>query len=197
MEATLFRTWDFTLIIKQVKVVSRNIILIGVAGVGKTTMGQMVGAKMGISFLDVDTGFEIEEGASIDSLLARYGDEKYNRRMLGYFIKQINERDHVIFAVPGRLLRYKGFWDAARANGIPIHLRGKPLEVYNRQEIWFKGRKITQVEKMTERSKLEFYDYYNWMIRYCNKAEHVVRITGDKENDLETLCKKITEFSQR
>lgn len=171
-----------------------NIVLVGVAGVGKTTLGKLAAEELGLSFLDVDMGFEDVEGSDIDSLLDRYGDKEFDNKLLTYFVKQINRGDHTVFASPARITHYKGFWKLVRLNGVSIHLRGKPMEVYMRQDVWVKGRKLTKEDKLKKQWKQDFYDYYEWRLRHCQKAEYTVRIVGNKQIDADNLCKKITEI---
>lgn len=172
----------------------KNIVLIGVAGVGKTTLGKLAAEKLGMSFMDGDMGFEEAEEADIDTLLGRYGDEGFNNRLLNYFVKHISRNYHTIFAAPPRITHYKKFWDMVKLNGVSIHLRGKPMEVYMRQDTWVKGQKLTKKEKIKKQWKREFYDYYEWRLRHCQKADYTVRIVGNKSTDTEKLCKKITEI---
>lgn len=132
----------------------RNIVLVGVAGVGKTTLGKRAAKKLGMSFVDVDMGFEDVEGSDIDTLLNQYGGEGFNKRTLTYFATLINRADYTIFATPARVTHYKRFWEVVRLKGISIHLRGKPMEVYMRQDMWVNGRKITKEEKLKSVKRL-------------------------------------------
>jgi len=172
-----------------------NIILVGVAGVGKTTLGKLAAEKLGMSFVDVDMGFEAAEDSDIDTLLERYGEKEFDKRLLAYFTKQISRAEHTIFAAPARITHYKRFWEVVRLNGISVHLRGKPMEVYMRQDVWVKGQKLTKEEKLEKQRKQEFYDYYRWRLKYCQRADHTVRIVGNKQIDTENLCKKIAEIT--
>jgi shikimate kinase len=147
-----------------------------------------------MSFVDVDMGFEDVEGSDIDTLLGRYGDKEFDKRILTYFATLINRADYTIFAAPARVIHYKRFWEVVRQNGISIHLRGKLMEVYMRQDMRVNGRKITKEEKLKEQWKREFYDYYEWKLRYCQKADYTVRIQGSKQIDAESLCEKIAEI---
>lgn len=174
--------------------IKKNIVLVGVAGVGKTTLGKIVSEKLGMPFVDVDIGFEEVEGADIDILLDRYGEDGFNHRILSYFKNQIRREDHTIFAAPARITHFKGFWDIVSQNGVSIHLRGKPMEVYMRQDMWVKGRKVSKEEKLKKRWKREFYDYYEWRLRHCQKADFMVQVVGNKQIDAEHLCKKITQI---
>jgi shikimate kinase len=172
----------------------RNVILVGVAGVGKTTLGKLAAEKLGMSFVDVDMGFEDVEGTDIDTLLERYGEDGFNHRILSYFTDQIRRENHTIFAAPARVTHYKRFWEVVRENGVSIHLQGKPMEVYMRQDMRVMGRKLTDKEKLKKQWKREFYDYYWWRLGHCQKADYMLKIVGNKQTDTENLCKKITEI---
>jgi shikimate kinase len=178
----------------NLKKAKKNIVLVGVAGVGKTTVGEIAAKKLNMAFVDMDMEFEAAEEADIDTLVDRYGDDGFNHQLLLRFEKQIRSKDHTIFAPSPRVLRYKEFWAIVKQNGISVHLQGKPSEIYMRQEMWLGKRKITQEEKSNERWKSEFNDYYAWEIRYCKKADHTVRIVGNKQVDAETLCKTIRQL---
>lgn len=172
----------------------RNIVLVGVAGVGKTTLGKIASEKLAMSFVDVDMGFEDAEGADIDTLLERYGEDGFNHRILSYFSDQIRKEDHTIFAAPARITHLKGFSDIVKQDGVSIHLRGKPMEVYMRQDTWVQGRKLSKEEKLKKRWKREFYDYYKWRLRHCQKADFTVQVVGNRQIDAENLCEKITQI---
>ena len=136
---------------------------------GKTTLGKRAAKKLGMSFVDVDMGFEDVEGSDIDTLLNQYGDEGFNKRILTYFATLINRADYTIFAAPARVTHYKRFWEVVKLKGISIHLRGKPMEVY----CGFKGsfpRRLFLVEGIkdeSDRGILRLNMKQNHGIEYC------------------------------
>lgn len=139
--------------------------------------------------------FEDAEGFDIDTLLKKYGGEEFNNRLLTYFTKNIRMANHTIFASPARIMDDKNFWEVTRLNGISIHLQGKPMEVYMRQDMWVNGKKLTKNEKLNDQWKQNFYDYYEWRLTHCQKADHTVRIIGNKRTDTKNLCKMIAELT--
>lgn len=175
--------------------IKRKIVLVGVAGVGKTTLGKLAAEKLDFLFLDIDVGFEEKEGSNIEALLERYGETEFDNRLLTYFAEQIIRDKATIFAIPARILNRKKFWDVVRLHGVSIHLQGELLDVFMRQDIWVNGRKLTKEEKLEKQKwKLEFNDYYNWRLKHCQKADYTVRIVGNKQIDTENLCEKLSEI---
>jgi shikimate kinase len=173
----------------------RKIVIVGVAGVGKTTLGKLAAEKLGFLLADVDIGFEQEEGSNIETLLERYGDTEFDKRLLAYFAEQISLDNAAIFAAPARILNYKKFWDVVRLNGVSIHIQGELMDIFMRQDIWVNGRKLTKEEKLEKQKwKHEFNDYYEWRLKHCQKADYTVSIVGIKQIDAENLCKKLSEI---
>ena len=173
----------------------QKIVLVGVAGVGKTTLGKLAAEKLSFFFLDVDVGFEEKEGSNIETLLERYGDTEFDNRLLTYFVEQIIGENATIFAAPARILNRKKFWDVVRLNGVSIHLQGELMDIFMRQDIWVNGRKLTKEEKLEKQKwKREFNNYYKWRLKHCQKADYTVRIVGNKQIDTENLCEKISEI---
>ena len=58
----------------------RRIVLTGFMGSGKTTVGPLVAARLGWSFIDVDDVIEAEADATIPELFARHGDAPFRQR---------------------------------------------------------------------------------------------------------------------
>ena len=58
----------------------RRIVLTGYMGSGKTTVGPLVAAQLGWSFVDVDDVIEAEAGAPIAEIFARHGEAAFRER---------------------------------------------------------------------------------------------------------------------
>jgi shikimate kinase len=58
----------------------RRIVLTGFMGSGKTTVGPLLAARLGWSFLDVDDVIEAETGTTIAEFFALHGEERFRER---------------------------------------------------------------------------------------------------------------------
>ena len=58
---------------------SKNIVLIGMAGVGKTTVGRVLSKKIQRKFLDIDQEFEDQTKIRITDFFAIYGEKEFRR----------------------------------------------------------------------------------------------------------------------
>lgn len=168
-----------------------NIALVGVAGVGKTTLGALAAEGLGMAFVDIDVAFEEAEGADIDTLIDKYGEDGYDRRLFDLLEESLAVSERTIVAVPARLMSSRGLWDVLAARAVSVHLRGEPMDIYHRQPLYLRGRMLTDEEKLEGRWLRDFMDYYRWRLEHCERAEHTVRVEGDKGRDTERLCERI------
>src|SRR3954463_8612009 len=52
----------------------QRIVLVGLMGAGKTSIGRRLAARLGLPFVDADSEIERAAGCSIPELFARYGE---------------------------------------------------------------------------------------------------------------------------
>src|SRR5947207_11778628 len=55
----------------------RSIVLIGMMGVGKSSIGRRLGARLGLPFVDADGEIEQAAGMSIADIFARHGEAEF------------------------------------------------------------------------------------------------------------------------
>jgi shikimate kinase len=78
----------------------RRIVLTGFMGSGKTTLGPLVAARLGWSFIDVDDVIEAEAGATIAELFARHGEAAFREREHAT-IARLAAADSLVLALGG------------------------------------------------------------------------------------------------
>ena len=112
-----------------------NIVLIGMPGAGKTTLGQAYAKALGRSFLDMDR--LCEEGAKmpVPEIIEKYGESAF-RDLETVVAKGIGKEHSQVIATGGGAILRKETMDALRQNGkilwldVPIEnlaLEGRPL----------------------------------------------------------------------
>lgn len=55
----------------------KNLVLIGLPGCGKTTVGQRLAAELGLAFVDCDAEIEKRAGKTIPEIFSREGEEQF------------------------------------------------------------------------------------------------------------------------
>jgi shikimate kinase len=54
-----------------------RVVLVGIMGAGKTTVGRLLAARLGYKFRDLDDDIERRVGLSVQEIFRRYGEERF------------------------------------------------------------------------------------------------------------------------
>jgi shikimate kinase len=85
----------------------RRIVLTGFMGSGKTTLGPLVAARLGWSFIDADDVIEAEAGVTIAELFARHGEAAFRERERAT-IARLAAGDSLVLALGGGAIEHEG-----------------------------------------------------------------------------------------
>lgn len=112
-------------IFNYVKAQKQNIVLIGMPGSGKTTIGQAVAKKLGRDFVDSDDEIKKIIKTEISDYFSQYGEENF-RNVETQVIKDIAKRSGTVIATGGGAVLRQENIDALKMNGI-IYFLDRPL----------------------------------------------------------------------
>ena len=121
--------------------VKSNIVLIGMMGCGKTTLGTMLAQKLGRRLVDTDELIVAREGRSINEIFATDGEGYFRDQELGVSEELARERDLVISCGGGLPLRPDCI-GSLKYSGTVIWLRRDPGETYDTMDN--SGRPLAQ-----------------------------------------------------
>lgn len=100
----------------------RSLVLVGLMGAGKSTVGRRLAQRMGRSFVDADDEIEAAAGLTIPEIFDRYGEEHFRdgeRRVLSRLMAGRN----MVIATGGGAFMNEETRELIRANGRSIWLR--------------------------------------------------------------------------
>ena len=103
-----------------------NIVLIGMPGSGKTTVGRCLAGLSGKSFVDVDEEIVRRAGTSIPEIFARQGEEAF-RMLENQVLKEVCARGGQVIATGGGVVLHMENWDTMRRTG-RVYLLRRRLE---------------------------------------------------------------------
>lgn len=63
----------------ETPLIERSIVLVGLMGAGKTTVGRRLAKALGLPFIDADAEIAVAAGLSISEIFARHGEEEFRR----------------------------------------------------------------------------------------------------------------------
>lgn len=105
----------------------RSIVLIGMMGAGKSSIGRRLAARLNLPFVDADTEIEAAAGMTIPEIFAAHG-EPYFRAGEARVIARLLEGGPQVLATGGGAFMNADTRAAIRAKGISIWLKA-PFEI--------------------------------------------------------------------
>lgn len=109
----------------------RSIVLVGMMGVGKSSIGRRLGARLGLPFVDADSEIEKAAGMTIAELFARHGEADF-RSGEARVIARLLESGPQVLASGGGAVMNADTRAAIKAKGISIWLSAE-LDVLMRR----------------------------------------------------------------
>lgn len=105
----------------------QNIVLIGMPGCGKSTVGQELANQLGLSFVDTDDEISLSEGRSISEIFEAEGEVHF-RQLEKTVIQSISSRQGSVIATGGGAILNPENIANLRKNG-RIYFLDRPLEM--------------------------------------------------------------------
>jgi shikimate kinase len=99
----------------------RSIVLVGMMGVGKSSIGRRVAARLGIPFADADTEIEKAAGMSIPDIFARHGEADF-RSGEARVIARLLDNGPQVLATGGGAFMNETTRAAVKSKGVSIWL---------------------------------------------------------------------------
>lgn len=148
----------------------KNIILIGMMGCGKTTVGQLLARRLGRELADTDALIEEWEGRSIPDIFAREGEAHFRALELE-LCRELSGRRGLVIACGGGLPTQEEAIAALKESGTVFWLDRDPGETYDGLDV--SGRPLAQGgrEDFLARHACRSPIYRRW-------ADHTVRAKG-------------------
>lgn len=157
----------------------KNIVLIGMMGCGKSTIGALLSEKLGRKLVDTDELIVKREGRSIPEMFAAEGEGYFRDRELGVSEELAVEQDLIIACGGGLPLRDDCI-ARLKSSGVVFWLRRDPGETYDTMDT--AGRPLAQqgrddfLARFAQREPI----YRQW-------ADHVIDDFSSPENTLNAV----------
>ena len=108
----------------------KHIVLIGMMGCGKTTIGALLSKKLSRPLLDTDRQIEKEQGCTVAQIFSQEGEDRFRALELE-LCQRLGQRKGLIVACGGGLPMQPGCMQALKQNGTVVWLRRDPGETYD------------------------------------------------------------------
>ncbi len=147
--------------VENIKKQTRNIVLIGMAGVGKSTIANELSQKLLMPFVDTDSIIEQRENKKISDIFAQNGEE-YFRKVESQVLMEVGKQTGKIIATGGGIVERKENKFYLKQNGVVFNLVGD-LEKLDRKNRPL-STDIDAVKELFRRRKDKYLDFSDYTI---------------------------------
>lgn len=111
--------------------IKRHVILVGLPGSGKTTVGRLVAASLGATFVDLDEAIERRAGKSVPRIFAEDGESAF-RALEAELGGELLAGPPAVIAPGGGFFAEERTRATARRSGFVVYLQTDPAEATRR-----------------------------------------------------------------
>lgn len=159
----------------------QNIVLVGMPGSGKSTLGRMLAKKTGKAFYDSDSEIEKQIGMCIPDYFSKYGEDGF-RAIETDVIKRLSLLGGIVIATGGGAVIRSENIDSLAKNGIIVYL-DRPIS----------DIKITSNRPLTRSVDDLKKKYYERHEMYEKSADITVMVKGSEKSTLSTLINALKD----
>lgn len=166
------------------------IILLGMMGAGKSTVGKALASKLGVMFQDTDRMLEHRLGRPIPQLFGLYGEETFRAHETS--VLRSLERQPGVLATGGGIVLREQNWVEFERLGTTVFLSPDPDILKQRLRTSKKRRPLLETADWEQ----TFDELYSKRIDLYRKADHVLQIeNADFEAILDRIVLQIEEWA--
>lgn len=175
----------------------KNIVLIGMSGTGKTTIGMELSKILKLDFIDTDMLIEERLGISIEKIFNKYG-EKYFRTIESKIVAEIGNREGLIISTGGGIILREKNLIKLKKKGVLILLESSIENIVKNlkkskvvRPLLHKGNDIyKEVENMYETRKELYHFAADYIVHVNNRSiDNIIY-------EILQLCDKINSWGK-
>lgn len=165
----------------------KNIVLIGMMGSGKTTVGKLLAHRLRSPFVDTDALIEEREGRSIPDIFTQDGEGVFRTLELEVS-RELSGREGLVIACGGGLPTHDGAIAALKQNGLVFWLDRDPGETYDSLNVSHRplarSGKGDFIQRYQDRAPI----YRMW-------SDHMIRAESPQEAEalISAICSEVSK----
>jgi len=168
--------------------VKKNLVLLGMMAVGKTTLGKIVAKYKGLEFIDTDKIIEQKNSMTINEIFKKKGEKFFRTEEENEVLKSLKKQNRVMALGGGGFIN-KNIRENILKSAISIWL-DVDIKILNKRLDWNKKRPLL----MKENRLKKFNKLYVERKKIYKLANHKIECNGlSKKN----IAKKIIEIYEK
>ena len=168
--------------------VDKNLVLLGMMAVGKTTLGKIVAKKQELEFIDTDANIEKKNSMTIAEIFIKKGEKFFRIEEKKEVLKSLEKKNCVI-AIGGGAFMNKTLRESILNNAISIWL-DIDIKILNKRAKWNQKRPLLKKENKQQKLK----ELYAERKNIYKTADHKISCNNLSK---ETIAKKIITLYEK
>ena len=160
----------------------KNLVLLGMMAVGKTTLGKIVAKKQKLKFIDIDASIEKKNSMTIKEIFKKKGEKFFRMEEENEILKSL-EKNNCVIALGGGAFMNKTVRENILKNAISIWL-SVDIKTLSKRVQWNQKRPLLKEEKNQKKMK-KLYDERKNIYQLANHK--IVCDNFSKENIAEKI----------
>ena len=149
---------------------SKNIVLVGMSGVGKTTVGRILSKKLDKEFIDIDNEFENITKFKIAEFFTKYGEIEFRKIEKKITMNVILNKDNLVISTGGGIFSDIEIRDFIIKNSLTFFLNSSIDTLTTRLKKNFMNRPLLNKGSLTDNIE----KLYRERIEDYMMAKHIV-----------------------
>jgi shikimate kinase len=154
---------------------SKNVVLIGMPGCGKTTIGRLIAKKLKIKFVDVDEYIVEKNNSTINDLFQR--GEEFFRNLEEIAIVELSFKSNIVIATGGGVIKNYSNIESLHKSGVIIFIDRPIKEIIN--DIVVENRPllksgVSNIEELYKERHLLYTNYADYVVSNDGGVDAVV-----------------------
>jgi shikimate kinase len=165
---------------------NKNIILVGLMGSGKTTIGKLISKSLERNFLDTDHVIEEKTGVDVSTIFELEGEEGFRSREHN-FLRELKDSQKLVIATGGGIVLSSENRDLLKKIGCVVYIRSNIKDLVSR----LKGDKTRPLIQNVNLSQ-KINDLFNERDPlYSSVANYIIETKNKKINDIKKEILKL------
>ena len=143
----------------------KNLVLLGMMAVGKTTLAKIVAKRQGLEFIDIDTNIEKKNSMTIKEIFRKKGEKFFRMEEENEVLKSL-EKNKCVIALGGGAFMNKTLRESILKKAMSIWL-DVDMKTLNKRSKWNQKRPLLQKENNQKILK-ELYDERKSIYKLAN-----------------------------
>ena len=168
-------------IYKELYLSKQNIVLTGMPGAGKTTIGKILADMLGKTFVDTDELIVQKENKTIPDIFSEVGEKGFRKIESEVIFDLGSVQNSIISTGGGAVLDYRNI-DILKENGVVVFIDRDISSIVATED-----RPLTSNREALEKKYAERYSIY------CERCDHHVKIGNDANENARIISELIKE----